>query len=91
MFSRASVCPRGGGAWQGDAWHGVCMGACVAWGHAWQGGVHGMGACVGGGACMAGETTTAADSTHPTGMHSCFLNFIERCHLLFRCALSNLN
>ena len=31
--------------------------------HAWQGG----------GACMAGETATAADGTHPTGMHSCIL------------------
>ena len=28
----------------------------------------------GGGACVAGETTTAADGTHPTGMHS--YNFI---------------
>ena len=43
-------------------------------GRAWQ-----RGACmvketcvVGGGACMAGETATAADGTHPTGMHSCF-------------------
>ena len=37
----------------------------------------GMGACMaggvcGGGACMTGETATAADGTHPTGMHSCF-------------------
>ena len=30
-----------------------------------KGGVHGKGACV------AGETVTAADGTHPTGMHSC--------------------
>ena len=29
-------------------------------GHAWEGG------------CVAGETATAADGTHPTGMHSCF-------------------
>ena len=28
------------------------------------------GVCVVGGACMTGETATAADSTHPTGMHS---------------------
>ena len=26
----------------------------------------------GGGACVAGETATAADGTHPTGMHSCY-------------------
>ena len=38
-------------------------------------GMHGRGCAlqVGGGACMAGETATAADGTHPTGMHSCFL------------------
>ena len=34
----------------------------------WQGDVHGRG---GGGACVAGETATAADGTHPAGMHSC--------------------
>ena len=32
-----------------------------------RGGVHGWG-----GACVAGETVTAADGTHPTGMHSCY-------------------
>ena len=50
-------------------------GACVAgrgdvhgrW-HVWQGCV-----CIaGGGVCMAGEMATAADGTHPTGMHSCW-------------------
>ena len=52
----------------------ACMVGCE---HAWQGGMHG-GECVwqGGGTCMAGacvagETATAADGTHPTGMHSC--------------------
>ena len=32
-----------------------------------------MGVCValGGGTCVTGETVTAADGTHPTGMHSC--------------------
>ena len=38
--------------------------ACVA------GGLQGH-ACRGWGGCVAGETTTAADGTHPTGMHSC--------------------
>ena len=52
----------GGHVWQGrHAWQSV--------GHAWQGGV------CGGGACVAGEMTTAADGTHPTGMHSCTLVF----------------
>ena len=27
------------------------------------------------GACVAGETATAADGTHPTGMHSCLRKF----------------
>ena len=39
------------------------------------GGVHGSGVVPGerrrGGACVARETATAADGTHPTGMHSC--------------------
>ena len=40
---------------------GMCgSGVCV-----WQGGMCGQGVC------MAGETATAADGTHPTGMHSC--------------------
>ena len=45
----------------GHAWQGMCMaeGACMAGGHAWQG------------VRMAGEMATAADGTHPTGMHSC--------------------
>ena len=38
----------------------------------WQGG-----ACQG--ACMAGETSTAADGTHPTGMHSCCVNLNAIC------------
>ena len=36
-------------------------------GRAWLRGVLGGG----GAACVAGETATAADGTHPTGMHSC--------------------
>ena len=52
--------------------HGVVWGG---WGVYMAGGMHGVCVCVwgvmGGGACMAGEMATAADSTHPTGMHSC--------------------
>ena len=49
----------------GCVWQGTCMvGVCVA------GGVHGGGS-VWHGVCMVGETATAADGTHPTGMHSC--------------------
>ena len=65
-----------------SVWHSVHrgIGACVAGGHAWQGAcmagaMHGRGhawqeGCVVG-ACMTGEMATAADGTHPTGMHSC--------------------
>ena len=38
---------------------GMCGGMCGGW-HVWWG------------ACMTGETATAADGTHPTGMHSCY-------------------
>ena len=32
------------------------------------------------GACMAGQTATAADSTHPTGMHSCLAKICRKLH-----------
>ena len=52
----------GRGVYMAGGHAGVCVvGACVA----------GGGACVAVGACVAGEMTTAADSAHPTGMHSC--------------------
>ena len=41
----------------------------MAGGHAWQG-VCVAGGCAWWGACIAGEMATAADGTHPTGMHS---------------------
>ena len=52
-------------------------------GHAWQGVCMAVGMCGGGGGeewqgvCMAGETATAADGTHPTGMHSCSQLFLR--------------
>ena len=49
----------------GKGGHGGERGVCVVKGHVYRGGMHGRGACV------AGETATAADGTHPTGMHSC--------------------
>ena len=63
-----SFCPRGGAcmvkgacmARGGYMAAGMCVGGCAWWG-----------ACRVGGACMAGEMATAADGTHPTGMHSC--------------------
>ena len=78
MFSQTSVIlSRGevaGGMYgrMGHTW-GACMaggtrgrGLCMA------GGVHGRGGMHGQGACVVGEMATAADGTHPTGMHSCF-------------------
>ena len=41
------------------------------------GAVHGRVACMAGG-CVAGEMATAVDSTHPTGMHSCFIMLCVR-------------
>ena len=53
----------------------MVKGACMARGMRVAGSVHGGPACMAGvcveGGCVAGETATAADGTHPTGMHSC--------------------
>ena len=75
MFSQVSVILSGGDMHGG----GACM---VGAGHVWQGGCVWQGACMGGGVrggggmcgngvCMARGVATAADGTHPTGMHSC--------------------
>ena len=60
MFSQVSVCLRV---------------ACVAGGMYGNGGHVWWGVCMAEwcirGACVAGEMATAADGTHPTGMHSC--------------------
>ena len=45
--------------------HGMCV---------WHGGMHGSGGYAWQGACVTGDTATAADGTHPTGMHSCLCN-----------------
>ena len=50
----------------------MAKGACMAKGTcALKGGMCAKGGMCGMGACMAGETATAADGTHPAGMHSC--------------------
>ena len=65
MYGRGACVVDGNGGMHGGDMHGrvVCMAeACVVGGgHVWQEGM-----------CMAGETATAADGTHPTGMHSCY-------------------
>ena len=74
MFSQASVCLwKGGvhgkgGACVAKGGHAWWKGVCISRGHTWQGGMHGR---EWQGACVAEETATAADGTHPTGMHSC--------------------
>ena len=59
---------------------GACMaGVYVAGGHAWQGGVHGGGWGVhvvwhtSPPQILRDTVSQCADSTHPTGMHSCVL------------------
>ena len=59
-----------GHAWQEECMAGACVaGVCMAGGCVWQGGMHGLGACV------AGEMATAADGMHRTGIHSCLMKF----------------
>ena len=41
------------------------------WVYAWQRACLVGGVCVVVEACVSGDTATAADGTHPTGMHSC--------------------
>ena len=60
------ICGRGGHG-RGHAWQGMCVVGGVA-GMCMVGGVHDRG-CAWQGACVAAETATAADGTHPTGMH----------------------
>ena len=65
-----------GGAWsRGDAWSrggaGPREGGAWSWGGgAWSGGVW-YGGCL----VETPQTATAVGSTHPTGMHSCFLSY----------------
>ena len=59
---------------------GVCSGGCLLLGGVCSGGMSAPGGCLlpggllPGGVCSAppGEKVTAADGTHPTGMHSCW-------------------
>ena len=60
MHGQEGMHGKGGGVWQ--------RGACMVSGHVWP-----KGACmVRGCACVAGEMATAAGSTHPTRMYSCY-------------------
>ena len=79
MHGQGACMPEGAFMARGMHGWGVCMagGVCVA-----GGGMHGWGACVTGGACHAcpiglipwDTVGQRAAGTHPTGMHSCFLN-----------------
>ena len=46
-----------------------------------KGDMHGRGVYMVG-QCMAGETATAADGTHPTGMHFCFFMIRRQTQML---------
>ena len=68
MFSQASVIlSTGGEGFMRGEGGCACQAGCM------PGAMHGRGAC------MAGETATAADGTHPTGMHSCCVNLNAIC------------
>ena len=58
------ACMAGGMHGGGYVWQQVCV---VGGGDMHGRGIHDRGTC------MVGETATAADGTHPTGMHSCLL------------------
>ena len=58
---------RGGGAWSQGVW----SGGSAPGGYLVPGGGVGIPACTE--ADPPGDTATAADGTHPTGMHSCWL------------------
>ena len=75
MFSQACACPQGGWSRGGVVW-----GGCLVWGvGAWSGGLvvsqHALRQTP-----SPGETATAADGTHPTGMHSCFFDLLPLTH-----------
>ena len=63
---------------------GVCGGgACIVGGHAWQGGICDKGGMCGKGDMHGRRDATAADSMHPTGMHSC-IKWSEDLYLVAR-------
>ena len=69
MFLLASVCPQ----WGGCLVPGVCLlpGGVSAPGGEVSAPGGGIPACTEADTPLPGETATAADDTHPTGMHSC--------------------
>ena len=73
VFTSVSRILSRGGGMDGEE---VCMaGGHVWWGAYMAGGMRGGGTCVAVCAWQGGvaeETTTAADGTHPPGMHSCY-------------------
>ena len=72
VFTGVCVHGGGGGAWSRE----VCSGGgCLLRGVSAPGGV-GIPACT-----PPGETATAADGTHPTGMHSCFFSLLAKIYL----------
>ena len=63
-------------------WGGVCSRGCLVWGGSAPGGVYAPGGtCSGGCLVETPRTATAAGGTHPTGMHSCLVTFVEKGYL----------
>ena len=93
VFTGVSVCPRGGSAPGLSAPGGSSPGGCLLLGVCSLGG-----SAPGGGVCSRGvgipacteadtplrETATAADGTHPTGMHSCCQCFCMDSMFMYR-------
>ena len=58
---------------------GACSGGCLLWGVAWSWGGLVLGDACSQGVCLVEtpRTATAAGGNHPTGMHSCFIFFLQ--------------
>ena len=91
-LAAGAVCSWGGGAW---SW-GVCI--CSSGGVPGLRGVHSLGGLLWAGCLLQGvcsrlgggcgdplqkQTTTVADCTHPTGMHSCFISLLHSANRKF--------
>ena len=81
MFLQACVCPHRG---SGGVFSG---GECLLSGGSAPGG-DGIPACTE--ADPPGETATAADGTHPTGMHSCYTEELQKFYSEKNCTVNSI-
>ena len=74
---RGVLAPEGACSQRGLVWVDACsggvpgVGGCLVWGVPGLGGAWSGGCLLPGGCLVETGTATAADGTHPTGMHSC--------------------